>query len=112
MTQSWKRPFILIYTGQAFSIVGSAAVQFAIIWYLTVQTESAITLTMASIVSFLPTMFIGPFAGIWIDRYNRRTVMMLADGLVAISSAALGLAFWFWGDVSVGFIYGILFVRG
>ncbi len=35
----------------------------------------------------------GPFAGVWIDRYNRRTVMMVADGLVAFSSLVLGAAF-------------------
>ncbi|MGE9502375.1 macrolide efflux MFS transporter Mef(B), partial [Escherichia coli] len=83
----------VIYTGQAFSILGSAAVQFAVIWWLTIQTESAITLTIASLVAFLPNMLIGPFAGVWIDRYNRRTVMILADGLVAVSSIILGAAF-------------------
>ena len=91
---NWKRQFVVIYTGQAFSILGSAAVQFAIIWWLTVQTESAVTLTIASVVAFLPNMLIGPFAGVWVDRYNRRTVMIAADGLVAVSSAILGVAFW------------------
>ena len=67
---NWKKQFAIIYTGQAFSILGSAAVQFAVIWWLTVQTGSAITLTIASVASFLPNMLIGPFAGVWIDRYN------------------------------------------
>lgn len=91
--KNWKKQFAVIYTGQAFSILGSAAVQFAVIWWLTIQTESAITLTIASLVAFLPNMLIGPFAGVWIDRYNRRTVMILADGLVAVSSIILGAAF-------------------
>ena len=67
---SWKKQFAIIYAGQAFSLVGSAAVQFAIIWQLTVQTESAITLTVAAIVGFIPNMVLGPFAGVWIDRCN------------------------------------------
>ena len=50
----WKKQFAIIYTGQAFSLLGSAAVQFAVIWWLTIQTKSAITLTVASIISFLP----------------------------------------------------------
>lgn len=108
----WKRTFAIIYAGQAFSLLGSAAVQFAIIWRLTAWTESAVTLTAATIVSFLPNMVLGPFAGVWIDRYNRRTVMIAADGLVALSSAALGAAFWAWGMPPVWFIYFILFVRG
>lgn len=111
MTKNWKKTFAIIYAGQAFSILGSAAVQFAIVWWLTIQTESAITLTTASIVGFLPQLFIGPFAGVWVDRYNRRTVMILADGLVALSSAILGIAFLI-GTPSILFIYVILFMRG
>ncbi len=108
--QNWKKVFALIYTGQAFSIIGSAAVQFAIIWWLTVKTGSAITLTSASIVGFLPQALIGPFAGGWVDRYNRKTVMILADSLVALSSVVLGVAFLL-KEPSVSFIYGILFIR-
>lgn len=112
MEKSWKRQFVTIYAGQAFSLIGSAAVQFAIIWYLTVQTESAVTLALATVVGFLPHMLIGPFAGVWVDRYNRRTVMIAADGLVALSSAALGAAFLAAGHPPTWFIYGILFLRG
>lgn len=112
METSWKKQFAIIYSGQAFSILGSAAVQFAIIWWLTIQTESAITLTIASIVGFLPTMFIGPFAGVFIDRYNRKTVMMLADGLVALSSAALGAVFLLVETPPLWVLYVALFLRG
>ena len=49
MNKSWKRQFAVIYAGQAFSILGSAAVQFAVIWWLTVQTESAVTLSVSTL---------------------------------------------------------------
>jgi len=52
MENNWKKKFAVIYAGQAFSLLGSAAVQFAVIWWLTVQTGSAITLTLATVVSF------------------------------------------------------------
>ena len=109
---SWKKIFGMVYAGQAFSIVGSAAAQFAVIWWLTAQTGSAVTLTLASIVSLLPNMFLGPFAGVWVDRCNRKWVMIAADGLVALSSVALAVAFWLWQAPSVLFIYGVLFIRG
>jgi len=112
MEHNWKKKFIIIYTGQAFSLLGSAAVQFAVIWWLTVQTESAITLTLATVVSFLPNLLFGPFAGVWIDRCNRRTIMIAADGLVALSSAAMGIAFLLAEAPAVWFIYLILFIRG
>lgn len=109
---NWKKTFIIIYTGQAFSLLGSAAVQFSIIWWLTARTESAITLTLATIMSFLPNILFGPFAGVWIDRCNRRTVMMAADGLVALSSAALGISFWIYDTPPLWLVFFILFVRG
>lgn len=112
MSKNWKKQFTLIYTGQAFSLLGSAAVQFAVIWWLTIQTESAMTLAMASIVAFIPTMVLGPFAGVWIDRYNRRSVMIAADGLVAFSSVILGIVFLFTETPPIWFIYSILFLRG
>lgn len=108
----WKKQFAVIYAGQAFSILGSAAVQFAIVWWMTVQTESAITLTIASIVAFIPNMVIDPFAGVWIDRFNRRNVMIAADGLVALTSVILGAAFLFFPSPPIWFIYIILFFRG
>lgn len=112
MTNNWKRQFATIYAGQAFSLLGSAAVQFAIIWWLTIQTQSAITLTIASLFAFLPNLLIGPFAGVFIDRYNRRTVMIAADGLVAFTSVILGMAFLLTEVPPVWFIYIMLFLRG
>jgi DHA3 family macrolide efflux protein-like MFS transporter len=112
MNKSWKKTFAIIYAGQAFSILGSAAVQFAIVWWLTARTESAVTLTLATIALLAPFMLIGPFAGVLIDRYNRKTVMMLADGLVALSAAVLAVAFLLRPDLPVWFIYLMLFVRG
>ncbi len=109
---NWKKKFVIIYTGQAFSLLGSAAVQFAVIWWMTVREESAVTLALATAASFLPNLLVGPFAGVWIDRYNRRTVMMAADGLVALSSVVLGIAFLWTEAPPMWLIYVILFVRG
>ncbi len=112
MNQNWKKQFAIIYAGQAFSLLGSSVVQFAVIWWLTIQTESAVTLSVSFIISFLPSMLIGPFAGVWIDRFNRRTVMIAADALVAVSSIILGTAFLLTDTPPIWFIYIILFVRG
>ena len=45
----WKTRFFAIWTGQAFSLVGSALVQFALIWWLTERTGSAAVLAMANL---------------------------------------------------------------
>ncbi len=66
MTPAEKR------TGQVFSLVGSALVQFALVWWLTRQTGSATILATASLVALLPQIFLGPFVGALVDRWNRR----------------------------------------
>lgn len=108
--QNWKKSFYTIYIGQAFSLLSSSAVQFSIIWWITLQTGSALALTYASVVGLLPQAVIGPFAGVWIDRYNRKTIMIIADSLIALSSLVLGISFFF-GSPSMIFIYVILFIR-
>ncbi len=107
---SWKKPFFTIYTGQAFSLLSSSAVQFSIIWWITLETGSALALTTASVVGLLPQAIIGIFAGVWIDRFNRKTIIMLADSVVALSSLFLSV-FFFIGIKSIIFVYLVLFIR-
>lgn len=89
----WRKPFFTIYTGQAFSLLSSSAVQFSIIWWITTETGSAMTLTIASVIGLLPQTIIGLFAGVWIDRFNRKKIMIIADSAVAISRMLLGVLF-------------------
>jgi len=104
------RPFWVLWSGQAISLLGSRVVQFGIIWYLTQQTGSATVLAMASLVGFLPQVVLGPFAGVWVDRWNRRRTMLVADSLIAL--ATLGLAALFWlGWVQTWHVFVLLFVR-
>lgn len=112
METTWKKQFTILYAGQAFSLIGSAAVQFAIIWWLTIRTESAVTLAMATIVAMLPLLVLGPFAGVWIDRYNRRDVMIKADLFIALSSAFMGIVFLVDPTPPIAAIYLVLFLRG
>ena len=57
----WKAAFFAIWTGQAFSLVGSALVQFALIWWLTETAGSAKTLALATSASLVPTILLGLF---------------------------------------------------
>lgn len=96
--------------GQALSLVGSAAVQFALIWWLTQETGSATILATASLVAFLPQVLLGPFAGVLVDRWSRRWTMFLADGGIAL--ATLLLAYLFWTEsIQIWHIFALMFVR-
>lgn len=83
------RTFLIIYVGQAFSLLGTTAVSFALSWWLTIETGSALVLTYAAVAAFLPQTIIGPFVGPYIDRWDRRKTMIGADLTVALVSLVL-----------------------
>jgi len=107
---NWKRTFFPIWVGQIFSLLGSGLINFALVWYLTQTTGSATVLATATLVAILPEVLIGPFAGALVDRLNRRVVMIIADGAIALASVALGIIFWS-GIVQPWHIYLIMFLR-
>jgi DHA3 family macrolide efflux protein-like MFS transporter len=107
---NWKPRFFTIFAGQSLSLFGSALVQFALVWYLTRQTGSATILATATLIAILPQIVLGPFVGALVDRWNRRVMMMVADGAIALATLALAGLFWF-GLAQVWHIYVILFLR-
>ena len=106
----WLQVFIPVWAGQVFSLLGSGLVHFALIWWMTEKTGSAAVLASASLVGLLPQVFLSPFAGALVDRWNRRWVMVAADGTVAL--ATLGLVILFaTGQVQLWHVYVALFIR-
>lgn len=106
----WKKRFFTIWSGQAFSLLGSQLVSFALIWYLTVTTESATVLAVGSLVGMLPSVILGPFIGPLVDRWDRRKTMIVADSIIAIATLVLSMLFAF-TDVQLWHIFGLLFIR-
>ncbi len=86
-------PFFVIWTGQAFSLLGSSLVGFALIWWLTESTGSATVLTLATLTYVIPKVFFSPITGTLVDRWNRRLVIMVTDGAIALATVALAILF-------------------
>jgi DHA3 family macrolide efflux protein-like MFS transporter len=107
---SWKPRFFTIWGGQALSLVGSALVQFALVWWLTVETGSATILATASLVALLPQIVLGPFVGALVDRWNRRVIMIVADTSIALATVLLFVLF-ATERVAVWHIYTLMFIR-
>ena len=110
INQNWATRFIPLWIGQALSLLGSQLVQFAIIWYLTQKTNSATTLAIASMMGLLPQVLLSPFIGTWVDRGNRRLILIAADSTVAAATLILAILFAS-GMIQVWHIYAALFVR-
>lgn len=106
----WAGRFYTLWAGQALSLLGSQLVQFAIIWHLTTSTNSATTLAVASMMGLLPQVVLSPFIGTWVDRGNRRLIMMAADTTVASATVVLAALFAL-GIVQTWHIYAALFIR-
>ena len=93
MTKNWKKDTILFLASQTVSLFGSSLVQYAITWHITLTTKSGIMMTIAIICGFLPTFFLSPFAGVWADRYNRKTLIILSDSIIAASTLVLAILY-------------------
>jgi len=104
------QPYLVIFSGQAFSLFGSRLVQFALVWYLTSQTGSAQVLATASIAAIIPQVLLAPFAGAFVDRWNRKRVMMVSDSLIAATVFVLAGLFVI-DRVEVWYIYAVMLIR-
>ncbi len=109
-TQNWKRTFFTIWGGQAISLITSAIVQMAFIFYLTQKTNSALILSLASLAGFLPYALLGPLIGVWVDRYDRKRIMIGADLMIALCGAGLA-AFAYVMDPPVWLVLTVLALR-
>ncbi|MEA4812345.1 MAG: MFS transporter [Anaerolineaceae bacterium] len=110
LPKNWLGNYVPMFIGQMFSLVGSAVVQFALIWHLTEQTGSATVLAAASLVALLPGVFLGPFAGALVDRWNRKITMIVADLIVTLAILVL-IALFASGLIQVWHIYLAIFIR-
>ncbi|MFA7467166.1 MAG: MFS transporter [Desulfotomaculaceae bacterium] len=90
---NWQRNTILFLTSQTLSLFGTSLVQYAILWYITLTTQSGVMMTIFIICGFLPTFFLSPFAGVWADRYNRKLLIVFSDSMIALSTLFLAIMF-------------------
>ncbi|MCR1897515.1 macrolide efflux MFS transporter Mef(A) [Irregularibacter muris] len=107
---NWKQKFFTIYIGQAVSLITSAILQMAIIFYLTEKTGSAMVLSIASLVGFLPYAVFGPAIGVLVDRYDRKKIMIGADLIIAAAGAVLAFITLYM-ELSVWMVMMVLFIR-
>lgn len=108
--ENWLRNIVLFLSSQTITLFGSSLVQYAILWHITLKTESGLMMTLFILCGFIPTLILSPVAGVWADRYNRRILIVLADGLIAIATLILAILFSF-GYESIWLLFAISIVR-
>lgn len=89
----WKRQIALFLGAQTISLFGSSLVQYAIVWYITLETKSGVMLMISTICGFIPQMLISIIGGVWADKYNRKYLIMLSDSIIALTTLGVALIF-------------------
>ncbi len=89
MKTSWKKNTALFLTSQTVSLFGTMLVQYAIMWHIVLKTQSGAMMTIYILVAVLPTFFTSLLGGVWADRYNKKHLINIADGLIAVISLAI-----------------------
>src|SRR4029079_13127346 len=93
-----SRNYRLFFGGQSVSLVGTWMTRLATSWLGYCLTGSAYLLGLVSFAGQVPTFLLGPFAGVWVDRLDRRQVLIINQVLSMIQ------AFWVGGVGVLGAI--------
>lgn len=85
--------YLFFWSGQLFSILGSSIVRFVIITWIAFETLSPVFVSIAYFLGALPMVIIPPILGVYIDRWNRKLTIALADSLQAFITFLMILFF-------------------
>jgi MFS family permease len=85
--------FLLIWLGQLVSSIGTQMTRFALLIWAYDRTGNATTLALLGFAAFIFYVILSPIAGVWVDRLDRRIVILVADGAAGISTAIILLLF-------------------
>jgi len=89
-----NRNFAWIWGGQAVSLMGDSLHYIALSWFVAHRTGSAVTTGAVLMFAAIPVVFLGPFSGAFVDKYNRKNIMIWSDILRGLIVLAIPLLLW------------------
>jgi len=87
------REYLLFWSGQLFSLLGSVVIQFVMIWWIEREYSSLLYLSLANFFFILPMVLLMPLGGVLSDRYNKRKLIFTVDSLQAFATFILIILF-------------------
>jgi MFS family permease len=105
------RNFRLFFGGQSISLIGTWMTRIATWWLVYRLTGSALLLGTVSFAGQIPTFLVAPFAGVWVDRLDRRQVLIWTQALSMVQSLLLA-ALTFTGFINVKWILALSVMQG
>jgi MFS family permease len=95
MSRAWRalrhQNFRLFFGGQSISLIGTWMTRIATSWLVYRLTGSALLLGLVGFVGQIPTFLLAPFAGVWVDRLDRRKVLVWTQVLAGLQSIILAI---------------------
>ncbi len=93
MSHAWRalrhRNFQLFFFGQSISVIGNWMTRLATTWLVYRLTHSALLLGIVSFAGQIISFLLGPFAGVWVERLDRRKLLIWTQAAAAVQSLAL-----------------------
>jgi len=93
ISHSWRalrhRNFKLFFFGQGISVIGTWMTRLATGWLVYRLTHSALLLGVVSFAGQIVSFALGPFAGVWVERLNRRKLLVWTQAAAAVQSLAM-----------------------
>ncbi len=86
-----SRNYRLFFLGQSLSLIGTWITQTATIWLVYDLTNSALFLGFVGFASQIANLFVTPFAGVMVDRWNRHRTLIITQALSMVQSLALAI---------------------
>lgn len=86
---NWKKTLSLIWIGQLISTLTSSIVGYSAIFWISIETKSPEVLTYAILSGIVPQIILGLFAGVYIDRWDRKKIMIISDIFIAFCTLIL-----------------------
>src|SRR6185312_4247389 len=106
-----NRNYRLFFAGQSVSMVGTWLTRVATSWLVYRLTGSALLLGIVGFAGQIPTFFLAPVAGVWVDRWSRHRVLVVTQALAMLQSASLAALAWS-GRMTVTRIAALSIVQG
>ena len=85
--------FLLVWIGQIVSVLGSGMTSFGLTIWMYQQTKSATAMGFMQVAFITPFLILSPIAGVMVDRYNRKLMMMVSDLAAGLSTIGLLILF-------------------
>ena len=115
VSHAWRalryRNFRLFFGGQSISLIGTWMTRVATGWLVYRLTGSALLLGTVSFAGQIPTFFLAPFAGVWVDRLDRRQVLVWTQTLSMVQSLALA-ALTLSGRITIPWLLALSVMQG